>query len=247
MTPLTNEDFATVQRFVQLMSEKVAAIGLDVFVETNFNDYNKLRRELSPDTVQNPTFDPEHSNVSFHNAFWLRAVETNGDTVAMVAQRVLDTENFLEDLKKLRLWHDRPATPPGVLNVDGCEFARTMSGRVGHAGGLWIDPSFRKKNLSGILDHLGRGLLLKNFWFDYITGIISPELAATGIWAKQYGWESVDGKLSFDFFHPGGPMVAFGFCHMSRAKSLERMAQWLLVPEADSVEQLDQVGKLLVD
>ena len=65
MTPLTNEDFATVQRFVQLMSEKVAAIGLDVFVETNFNDYNKLRRELSPDTVQNPTFDPEHSNVSF--------------------------------------------------------------------------------------------------------------------------------------------------------------------------------------
>ena len=98
MTPLTNEDFATVQRFVQLMSEKVAAIGLDVFVETNFNDYNKLRRELSPDTVQNPTFDPEHSNVSFHNAFWLRAVETNGDTVAMVAQRVLDTENFLEDL-----------------------------------------------------------------------------------------------------------------------------------------------------
>jgi hypothetical protein len=244
MTPLTNEEFAVVQRFCQLMSEKIATIGLDVYVESNFNDFINLRRRLSPTSVQNPTYDPEHSNINLHNAFWLRAVEAGGDTVAMIAQRVIDTDNFLDEITSLRLWHDRPASLPGILHYDDCEFATQLRGRIGHAGGLWIDPAYRKKNISGLIDHLGRGLLLKNFWFDYITGIISPELAATGIATKQYGWSGVEGHLSFDFFK-GETMVDFGICYMSRASSIARMNQWLLLPECNSVQELDQVGKVL--
>jgi hypothetical protein len=247
MTPLTNEEFATVQRFCQLMSEKIATVGLDVYVESNFRDFMKLRRRVAPETVQNPTYDPDHSNISLHNAFWLRAVEPGGDTVAMIAQRVFDTEDFLEEVRSLRLWHDRPDPPPGVLRLDDCGFAATMKGRIGHAGGLWINPLYRKKNLSGLIDHLGRGLLLRNFWFDHITGIIGTELAATGIATKQYGWSGVEGHLEFDFFFTGGHMVEFGLCHMSRADAIARMNKWLLFPEFHSVEQLDQVRKVLAD
>jgi hypothetical protein len=245
MTPLTNEEFATVQRFCQLLSEKMAVLGLDVYVESNFRDFMKLRRQVAPNTVQNPTYDPEHCNISLHNAFWLRAVEPGGDTVAMIAQRVIDTDSFLDEVASLRLWHDRPNPLPGVLHVEHGEFAAALKGRVGHAGGLWIDPVYRKKNLSGLIDHLGRGLLLKNFWFDYITGIISPELAATGIATRQYGWSGVDGHFEFDFFFTGGKMVEFGLCHMSRASAVARMNQWLLYPECNSVEELNQVGKVL--
>lgn len=244
MTPLTNEEFATVQRFCQLLSEKIAVVGLDVYVESNFRDFMKLRREVAPNTVQNPTYDPEHSNINLHNAFWLRAVEPGGDTVAMVAQRVIDTENFLEDLKSLRLWHDKPGQVTGVIDIVDCSAAADLSGRIGHAGGLWIEPHYRKKNLSGLLDHLGRGLLLKNFWFDHITAFIAENLAATGIAVKQYGWPDVEGRVYFDFL-AGGPMVPVGFCHMNRAQTVETMNRWLLLPEANSVNELNEFGKVL--
>lgn len=245
MTPLTNEEFAIVQRFCQLMSEKIATVGLDVYIESNFRDFAKLRRELAPSSIQNPTFDPVHSNVSLHNAFWLRAVETGGSTVAMIAQRVFDTTNFLGDLSTLRLWHDRPEDVDAALDVVGCEVAAGLSGRIGHAGGLWIAPAFRKKNLSGLLDHLGRGLLLRNFWFDHITAFVVDDLASTGIAAKQYGWPAADGRIEFDFL-TGGRIFPLRFYHMSRSQVIERMNQWLLLPEVDSIEALDQNARILV-
>ena len=246
MTPLTNEEFATVQRFCQLMSEKIATVGLDVYVESNFNDFIRLRRRLAPGSVQNPTYDPQHSALSLHNAFWLRAVEPGGDTVAMVAQRVLDTDDFYADLQSLRLWHDRPSGTHAVIDIVDCHSAKGMSGRVGHAGGLWIDPHWRKKNLSGLLDHLGRGLLLKNFWFDHITAFIINNLAATGIAVKQYGWPEIEGRVDFDFL-TGGTVYTLHFCHMNRAEVLARMNQWLLLPEYNSVEELDKFGKVLAN
>jgi hypothetical protein len=246
MTPLTSEEFATVQRFCQLMSEKIAAVGLDVYVESNFRDFMKLRRQVAPDTVQNPTYDPIHSNISLHNAFWLRAVEASGDSVAMIAQRVVDTSNFLEELASLRLWHDRAGKVEAAIDIVDCRAAAALSGRIGHAGGLWIDPNYRKKNLSGLLDHLGRGLLLKNFWFDHVTAFIADDLAKTGIGASQYGWPAVDGRVKFDFL-AGGRTVPVGFYHMNRAQVITRMNQWLLMPEANSIGDLDQAMKILVD
>lgn len=246
MTPLTNEEFATVQRFCQMLSEKIAALSLDVYVESNFRDFIKLRRQVAPNNVQNPTYDPEHSNISLHNAFWLRAVEPGGDTVAMVAQRIFDTENFFDELSSLRLWHDRPGAAGGVIDIVECSSAAKLTGRIGHAGGLWIEPHFRKKNLSGLLDHLGRGLLLKNFWFDHITAFIIDNLAATGIAVKQYGWPEVEGRVDFDFL-TGGKVYSLGFCHMPRRDVIARMDKWLLYPDYNSVEELDKVGKILVD
>jgi hypothetical protein len=246
MTPLTNEEFATVQRFCQMMSEKIAGLGLDVYIDSNFRDFAKLRRQLAPNTVQNPTFDPEHSGVSLNNAFWLRAVEPNGDTIAMIAQRVIDTDNFLDELKTLRLWHDRANQVHAVIDIVDGKAAATLSGRIGHAGGLWIDPVHRKKNLSGLMDHLGRGLLLKNFWFDHVTAFIAENLAKTGIGAKQYGWPEVDGQVKFDFL-AGGESVPVGFYHMNRAQTVERMNQWLLLPEANSIEEMTQAAKILAE
>lgn len=247
MTPLTDKEFATVQRFCQLMSEKIATVGLDVYVESNFRDFTKLRRELASSSIQNPTFDPMHSDISLHNAFWLRAVDgVTGQTVAMIAQRVMDSDNFLSDLANLRLWHDRPGDVEAAIDIVSCKSAAGLSGRIGHAGGLWIAPPFRKKNLSGLLDHLGRGLLLRNFWFDHITAFVVDDLAATGIARKQYGWPAADGRIEFDFL-TGGRIFPLRFYHMSRREVIERMHQWLLLPEVDSIEALDQQAKILVD
>jgi hypothetical protein len=246
LNSLSNPDFVAVQRFCQLMTEKVAGVGLDVFVESNFREYMRVRRELAPNAIYNPTYDPDYSDLSMHNSFWLRAVDPSGKTVCMIAQRVLDTDNFLDDIRTLRLWHDRGR--PGVkaaLDVLDCGEAEGLSGRVGHSGGLYIDHAWRKRNLSGLLDHLSRGLLLKNFWFDHITAFIVKELAATGIGVKQYGWPDVGGRVDFDFL-TGGKVWNLVFCHMDRAEVLRRMRHWLLWADRDSIEELQEVRELLV-
>jgi hypothetical protein len=243
MQPLSNAEFVVVQRFSQMMSEKIAAVGVDVHVESNFKEYAALRRSLSPQEVLSSTWDPDYSDLTFHNSFWLRAVDSHGQTVATMAQRFMDTASFLDDIRSERLWHDRGRPDVhGRFGVVECAAAASLSGRVGHSGGLWIHPEWRKRNLSGLLDHLSRALLLKNFWFDHITAIMIDRLAATGIGTKQYGWPHIDGRFEFDLYR--GKLYNLIFCHMSRADALSRMRYWLLNPEHDSVESLQKVWEL---
>ena len=246
MNALSNPDFVTVQRFCQLMTEKIAAVGLDVFVESNFREYMRLRREMSPATVHNPSYDPDYCDLNLHNSFWLRAVDPQGRTVCTMAQRVIDTECFLDDLRSMRLWHDRDRTDlKGYIDVIDCAGAEQLSGRIGHSGGLYIDPAWRKKNVSGLLDHLSRGLLLKNFWFDHITAVMMKELAATGIGVRQYGWPKVSGHIESNLFL-GERILHLMFCHMDRAEVLNRMRHWLLWSDCDSIDELQKVRELLV-
>jgi hypothetical protein len=243
MQPLSNAEFVVVQRFSQMMSEKIAAVGVDVHVESNFKEFVALRRRLSPTVVLSPCFNPDYSDLTLHNSFWLRAVDSRGETVATIAQRYLDTDSFLDEIRSERLFRDRARTDVhGRFGTIDCAAAAALSGRVGYSGSLWIDPNWRKRNLSGLLDHLSRALLLKNFWFDHITAMIIDRLAVTGIGTKQYGWPHIDGRFEFDFYETN--LYNFIFCHMSRAEALTRMRYWLLNPEHNSIESLQKVWEL---
>ncbi len=247
MTPLTTEDFIAIQRFCELMSEKLAQVNLNVFVESDFREFIRLRRAVAPTAVLPTTWDPDYQDISFHNAFWLRAVDHHGRLVATIAQRIFETQSFLEVIRSMELWcaTKRPRGG-GRFGIIDCPTASTLAGRVGHSGGLWIDPDFRKKNVSGYLDHLSRGLLLKNYWFDHITAVLFARLADKGIATRQYGWPKITGRFEFDMLL-GGEVFPIVFCDMSRAEVLRRVRQWLLFPEAQSYEELEKVGELLVD
>jgi hypothetical protein len=247
MTPLTGAEFAAIQRFCELMSDKLAQTNMNVFVESDFREFIRLRREIAPATVLPTTWDPTYHDISFHNAFWLRAVDHRGRIVATMAQRMFETESFLDEIRSMRLWcaTKRPREG-GRFGVIDCPTAGGLSGLVGHSGGLWIDPDYRGKNVSGYLDHLSRGLLLKNFWFDHVTAVLFEKLAQKGIATRQYGWPRITGRFEFDLFL-GGELFPIVFCDMPRAEVLRRVRQWLLFPEADSYEELEKVGELLVD
>jgi hypothetical protein len=245
VTPLTSVEFSTIQRFCELMSDKLAHLNMNVFIESDFREFVRLRRDIAPAAFLPSTWDPSCNDLSFHNAFWLRAVDHRGRIVATMAQRIFETTSFLDEIHSLRLWRSFGGAT-GVFGAIDCPSAASLAGRVGHSGGLWIDPAFRKKNVSGYLDHLSRGLLLKNYWFDHITAVIFEKLAAKGIATRQYGWPRVTGYFEFDLLL-GGELFPIVFCDMSRAEVLQRVEHWLLFPEASSYEELEKVRELLVD
>lgn len=235
--PLRPADFQLAEAFIDLMSQKLEAAGVAVQMETDFREFVKLRSGASPETPVNPTYDPSRVVISMRNAFWLRAVDSGGETVAMIAHRVFDTRDLFTDMCALRLWHDRPSPADRcVFRAIDLEPARGIAGRVAHSGGLWIRPDWRKRNLSGYLDHLGRALMIRNFWFDHMTGLIPEKLAATGIGIRQYGFPGIVGWIEFDFFN--FRPIRLAYCQMTRAESVLRMRSWLLQPEAESIADI---------
>ncbi len=235
--PLAPLDFATAEAFAELMLEKLEATGLKITIESDFAEFVRLRLAASPETPMNTTYDPSRVDLSLINAFWFRATDAAGDLVAMIGHRVFDSADLLADIATVKLWHDRAAPPgPFVYRTIDLEAARGLSGRMAHSGGLWIRPDWRKRNLSGYLDHLGRALMVRNFWFDHMTAFIVDKLAATGIGIRQYGFPGIRGWIEFDFF--AFRAVRLAFCHMTRAESLARMRLWLDDPEAENVAEL---------
>ena len=63
-----------------------------------------------------------------------------------------------------------------------------ISGRVGHEGGLWIHPEFRKQGLSVILPHLNRAFCLREWDVDWQTGIVHRGIAERGLARYAYGF-----------------------------------------------------------
>jgi hypothetical protein len=235
--PLAPEDFAIAEAFCDLMLEKLARTGVKVTIESDFEEFVRLRLDASPETPMNTTYDPARVALSLRNAFWFRVRDAEGALVAMIAHRAFDTVDLFHDIASVRLWHDRPApAAPYVFRALDLEAARGIRGRVAHSGGLWIHPDWRKRNLSGHLDHLGRALMVRNFWFDHMTAFIVDKLAATGIGIRQYGFPGISGWIEFNFFtfRP----VRLAYCYMTRTQSVERMARWLDQPEADSIAEL---------
>ena len=241
MSDLTNSEFAVVQRFCQLLTEKIAGMGLDIYVEHDFQEFVRVRQALTPNYLLNPTYHPEYCKLTKQDSFWLRVVDSEGQTVATVAKRVLDSDCFHDDLVGLRLWHDADAPAPAVQShgID-CESARALRGRIAHGGALWIASQYRKQNLSGLLADLCRGLVLRNIGYDHLTAFMSQELASTGIGTTRYGYPHVGGQMDVDFYH-SGTITRLIFAHISKDETLEQMRAWLLFPSFNSLQAL---GKL---
>jgi hypothetical protein len=235
--PLAAEDFATAEAFADLMLRKLSLAGVKVTIESDFEEFVRLRLAASPETPMNTTYDPGHVDLSLVSAFWFRVTNSAGELVAMIAHRAFDSADLLHDIGSVRLWHDRPyPVEHCVFRAIDLEAARGISGRIAHSGGLWIRPDHRKLNLSGYLDHLGRALMVRNFWFDHMTAFIVDKLAATGIGIRQYGFPGIAGWIEFNFFtfRP----VRLAYCHMTRAESVLRMRRWLDRPEAENIAEL---------
>jgi hypothetical protein len=235
--PLSPEDFETAEAFSELMLQKLMRVGVKVTIESDFEEFVRLRLAASPETPMNTTYDPARVDLSLINAFWFRVTNSAGQLVAMIAHRAFDSVDLMQDIALVRLWHNRPAPAENcVFRAIDLEAARGISGRIAHSGGLWIRPDHRKLNLSGYLDHLGRALMMRNFWFDHMTAFIVDKLAATGIGIRQYGFPGISGWIEFNFFtfRP----VRLAYCQMTRAESASRMRRWLEQPNAATISEL---------
>ncbi|WP_066361868.1 hypothetical protein [Herbidospora mongoliensis] len=139
---------------------------------------------MGPDGV-NPTFDPVRNRIAPDAAFHLQVRDATGDVIACGAGRLFHTDDFTTLITSLGLWFD--PVPPEMSAIAVPSSVPTLSGRVGHVGGLWVHPRLRGSGLSLMLARLIRAAALDLFDADWDTWVAFQDVALRPRTGSAYG------------------------------------------------------------
>jgi hypothetical protein len=194
--------------------------GFQMSLNFEMKSWASLMRSAPGTTVVNLTFDPDASDIRPGAAFWISINDQNG-IAACIADRLFETENFVDELESGRLWR---LTEPQMTHMTPCGTRAGLSypGHVGHAGGLWIDRRARKQGLSWILPRLTRALSIINWDVDRHCGVSFGDLYQSGMTAHSYGFPEGH-KCVEGWFAPTGKHETIFLVHITREQILSQL------------------------
>lgn len=221
MVSLTNEQFGLLQLSIEALQQEIARLRLNLIVEA---DFDRLVAVLKAGQVGvlNPTFDP-HLNPPGPDDFWLHVTDIDGQTAACIASRFFETDDFTDLVQSGTLFHPKGMKHfVGDETVEIIETTARIRGLVNYAGGLWVNPPWRKKGLSLILPYLGRSLAIRNFGADYSCGYHLRSLARTPLPLEVYGYAHQE--LSYrGYYPPAGGYEEMYLGYVDLEESVERV------------------------
>lgn len=194
MSPVNLSDQA-LDSFFSVALAWIREQGFDMDIDTNMRNWASFVENALANDGANPAFNPDASG-PHHDAFWVN-LTFGGRTVATMAQRRIDCEEgYYEFLRSGRLWGNRINPIDILIRHPG------VQGRVGHSGGLYVHPDFRRLGLSWYLPRVVQARAILEWGLSFIGSTHFEVLSKVGI-VKNYGFQSkqliVDG-----YFWPTG-------------------------------------------
>ncbi len=185
----------------QQISEFATAIsgyGINLQIGTDFNEFLEIPSRQSLRHPINPMFDPNQSEISRSNGFWLLARDKSGEIVHTQAMKLLDlTQTNLEEYLKTQSWDLRSHGYDFDDSKTICKLTESSSkitGRITYHGELWIKGGpngFRGGSLSILLTRLMILLAMLRWKPDFMIGLQSPMTAFKGLAARE-GYTHMD-------------------------------------------------------
>ncbi len=128
-------------------------------------------------------FNPEFSDVSPKNAFWVSGETPNGEIAVTWAGRVYywPETNLAEQACEMFFGRDE-GQPCRVTAPD----AQSITGVVLSAGSVWVRPEFRGRQLSRLFPRIGRAYACSRWPIDWTISYVAPILVDKGV-ASGYG------------------------------------------------------------
>jgi len=221
---LTVSENRTIQACFDEITASVRRLGLAITFDTDLRNWVEFISNAPDRGIVNPTFDPDHSDLSPETAFWVAVTDAAaGQTVACIANRLFHTDNYVDLLRTQGLWYS--SGPRRLVDLVVPDDMPRIAGKVGHHGGLWIRRDWRKHGLSGILTKLVRCASLRKFAPDWHCGSVFAAIAEKGL--------------------PTSPTHGYGYPHMVVAIDgwfpLTNKAERVYLPWISRQEMLDQL------
>ncbi|MCS6780734.1 MAG: hypothetical protein NZ555_13655 [Geminicoccaceae bacterium] len=218
----TPHALALLQDGIDALGEAVARLGLTLVIE---RDFDRLVRFLeSQGSFANPSYDPKVSRLGPED-FWLAALDSHGRIVASSAERVLETEDFLELVADGRIWYaDGYRTRFGVERIEVLPVSTRLSGRISHSGSTYVVPAHRRSGLAMFLPWLSRALSFRNAGCNANTGFVRRSLADTPVPTRSYGYAHVE-KCLDGWWPPQGGSEVLYLCWITVEEFLVKLAE----------------------
>jgi hypothetical protein len=231
---LDDAEFDLVQSFIQRLFPAYEARGFEFQVSSDFAEFVAIRRRSANGFVY-PTYDPEHSDISPENAFWVKILNPAGEVIGGQATRIFETPDFYALLRSGRVWFDRSLAPVPEFPFD-CALP-PFGGRVAHLGGLWVDEPYRGRRLASLICATTRAMTLRNFGFNHECGLCFEPVALKRLPVLSYGHPQLAVCIE-GYFPVSRKQERMYLSHMSRAQALEQIASGWGLADAPTPAQI---------
>jgi len=185
---LSKQIFSEIQAHIDLAKARLGEHGLTLHVDNDmqaFVDY--ISRQEGTHGVPS-SHDPHRCYLHPGNSFWVYVKHVaTGDIVACHAQRLIVTDDFVEECLAQTLFENlAPNLETVPFDVDEADDAR-LSGRVLYGGGTYIRPDWRGNGLL-IFNRVSRSIALRHFKGDYVCGLLmnTPRRRALALTGFDY-------------------------------------------------------------
>jgi hypothetical protein len=170
-------------------------------------------------------FNPEYSDLSPENSYWISGEDDQGEIVVTQAGRVYYwPDTTLEQEARLMFYggHDE-----GQRCIVTATDAKSISGVVFYGGSVWVRPDFRGRRLSQLLPRLGRAYAVARWPVDSGISFVAPALVEKGI-AAGYGYK----HASYSIAYPESPWgdLEVVLVSLSATEAYADFAEMLLSP-----------------
>ena len=216
-----NDRHVALQDGIDALADAVARLGLSLVIE---RDFDRLVRFLeSQGSFANPSFDPRRSRLGPED-FWLAALDAEGAIVASSAEKVIETEDFMEEVATGRIWYEGGfARAFGVERIATLPVSVRLGGRLSHSGSTFVVPSHRRSGLAMFLPWLSRALSFRNAGCLANTGFVRQSLADTPVPLRSYGYAHVE-KCLDGWFPPQGGSEVLHLCWITAEEFRAKLA-----------------------
>jgi hypothetical protein len=235
-----------IARFVLRGDQAVRETGIRLRLRHDFDDLVYINRAQVARKSWVPLvnmFNPDYTELSPANSFWLCGENDSGEVVLTWAARVYNwPDSTLADNVGVFFCgkKDRPHTC--YLSPDAERVMRSIGGGVFWGGSFWIHPDYRHQHLSPLVGRLGRAFAVSRWPVDWIMCLVMPVLIEKGV-AAGYGYRHMTPGIVF----PGSPLgdLSLYLVYLSTAEAYADFSEFLASelsdgPSGESIPSSDR-------
>lgn len=178
-----------ITRYASGAEQIVSELGITLEVGADFEFFCSIPG-LQPDRhAISPIFDPDESDVSDTNAFWLIGRDAAGEIVLTQAIKLIPVgetgflNHMKENLVDYRPKGDRLDIAKSRIYLT--DRAAELEGDLCYYGELWIKKTYRGSCLTAIMPRLMFAIAISKWSPNVVFGIMEPLAACKGLAARE--------------------------------------------------------------
>jgi hypothetical protein len=225
MARFDEESLAAIQTFVDHACKQFEAIGLTYGLSDDMTSWADWLSKQPESHGVSKTHDPKHTHLDPGNSFWGYLKDSHGDVIACHAQRLIITDDFLDDIVTQTAFFDRVPK----IRLDDLELRLEtqrleISGRVCLGGGLYIHPDWRGNGLYDVLSRTTRAISLRHFKLDWYLAYFLTSKSRTQLGLEGAAFAQATPLLS-GIYPPYGKRTDIQLMTMTRDEALAQIKQ----------------------